>query len=151
MLGAVRNATIGAEIVVDASGRTLYRLSPETPRHLLCTRSCLRSWLPLTVPSPRSRLVASGGVDGRLATFRRPDGRLQVTLRGIPLYLFSEDRSGGQANGRWIRALGGVWDIVLAQAATMHVQPPPVTPSGSHPAPGGPVPGPKLPPNPPPI
>jgi len=136
---ALRNPAVGATVVVDAVGRTLYRLSPEGPRHLLCTRSCLQSWQPLTVASRASGLVTGLGVDGRLATFRRPDGTLQVILRGFPLYRFSADRSAGQSFGRALHGFGGVWEVILARSSTRppHRQGPPS--------------GPKLPPNPPPI
>jgi hypothetical protein len=36
MVGSVTNAKFGEQIVVDAHGRTLYALSPETTHHLLC-------------------------------------------------------------------------------------------------------------------
>ena len=72
---------------------------PETTRHLLCTRACTHTWPPLTVASRRTKLRAGPGVHGRLGVFRRPDGRLQVTLRGFPLYRFSGDRTRDAANG----------------------------------------------------
>ncbi len=136
---ALRNPAVGATIVVDAVGRTLYRLSPESPRHLLCTGSCLQTWQPLTVPTRRSTLVTGLGADGRVATFRRPEGTLQVTLRGFPLYRFSADRSVGQSFGRALHGFGGVWEVILARSST---RPPHRR---------GPPSGPKLPPTPPPI
>jgi predicted lipoprotein with Yx(FWY)xxD motif len=137
---AAPNGAVGHALVVDGSGHTVYRLSGETPRHLLCVGSCTRSWPPLTVSSRRSKFVKGPGVQGRLAMFLRPDGRVQVTLRGSPLYRFSGDRLAGQARGRGIHRSGGVWGIVTARAPKRPPTPPPA-----------PIGGPKLPPNPPPI
>jgi predicted lipoprotein with Yx(FWY)xxD motif len=126
-------------IVVDGAGRTLYHLTGERTRHVRCSGSCLRSWLPLTVTSGSTKLVGGGGVAGRLAIFRRPSGTLQVTLRGFPLYRFAGDRVAGQTLGNGVHRSGGVWALVLARAPKLS---PIVPPAG--------VPGPKLPPIPPP-
>src|SRR5271155_3162381 len=53
-VGAASNSTLGEQVVVNAQGHTLYALSPETAKHLLCTSSeCLKFWPPLTVPSSK--------------------------------------------------------------------------------------------------
>jgi len=138
---AARSEAVGRVIVVDGRGRTLYRLPGETPHQLLCLGSCPQSWPPLTVPSRNAKLVKGPGVQGRLAVFHRPDGKLQVTLRGSPLYHFSGDHLAGQARGRGIHSVGGgVWGVVTARST----KPPPIQPPP-------PIPGPKLPPIPPPI
>ena len=88
-LTAAHNAKLGATIVVDAQGRTLYALSGETARHLKCSSAlCVRFWVPLTVGSAHATLHAGAGVHGALGEFRRPDGSEQVTLRGLLLYRF---------------------------------------------------------------
>jgi predicted lipoprotein with Yx(FWY)xxD motif len=125
--------------VVDASERTLYHLTGESTHHVRCTGSCLRSWLPLTVTSPSTKLIEGQAVSGQLEIFRRPDGTLQVTLRGFLLYRFAGDRVAGQTLGNGIYRSGGAWALVLARAPKLQ---PIVPPTG--------VPGPKLPPIPPP-
>jgi hypothetical protein len=45
---------------------------------------------------------------------RRSDGRLQVALRGRPLYRFSGDHAKGEANGEGIESFGGTWHAVTA-------------------------------------
>jgi predicted lipoprotein with Yx(FWY)xxD motif len=112
---ATHNAKLG-RIVVDAHGRTIYVLSPETARHLLCkTRECFEVWPPLTVPSRKTMLKAGAGVRGRLAILRRSNGMLQLTLNGMPLYHFSGDGRKGEAKGQHIHSFGGVWHVIRAR------------------------------------
>jgi len=110
-LSTAHNARIGASIVVDSRGRTLYTLSPETTHHLLCTSSlCFHFWPPVKV-SKTSKLTKASGVHGTLGKLRR-HGFLQLTLNGHPLYLFSGDTRKGQANGEGLRTFGGTWHVV---------------------------------------
>jgi predicted lipoprotein with Yx(FWY)xxD motif len=114
---ASKNAAVGKTIVVDAKGRTLYRLQGDTTSHLLCTSTaCVGAWPPLTVKSGSTKVQAGNGVKGKLAVFKRPDGKFQVTLRGLPLYRFSGDSAKGQANGEGITSFGGTWHVVPAKA-----------------------------------
>ena len=122
-VGSASNAKVGEKIVVDAHGRTLYALSPETAHRLLCKSSeCLKVWPPLTVRSGKTKLVAGSGVHGRLAILRRSNGVLQVTLGGLPLYRFSGDSAKGAANGEGIKSFGGTWHVI--SAATGMAPPP---------------------------
>jgi predicted lipoprotein with Yx(FWY)xxD motif len=113
------SSTLGEQITVDADGRTLYVLSPETTRHLLCKSSaCLRFWPPLTVRSSRTKLKAGPGVHGHLAILRRSNGMLQVTLGGLPLYRYSGDGAKGETNGQHIHSFGGIWHVLPAARTT---------------------------------
>ncbi len=143
VLGAVTNTKFEERIVVDAHGRTLYALSPETSRHLLCKSSeCLSAWPPLTVRSRKTKLKAGPGVHGQLGILRRSNGMLQVTLRGLPLYRFSGDSAKGAANGEGIMSFGGTWHVLAAAssapptpvaAETTPSSPPPMTPGYTSP------------------
>jgi predicted lipoprotein with Yx(FWY)xxD motif len=155
---AATNPALGARIVVDRHGRTLYVLSPETAHQLLCTsRQCLAAWPPATVSSAHAKLTLGTGVTGRLGTLRRSDGRFQLTLRGHPLYRFVADHAKGQANGNGIRNFGGTWHalaptggfVVVKKPATTT---PPTTPTTTTPAATTPAPTPPAPaPTPPPM
>ncbi len=127
-VGSASNSRLATRVAVSAQGRTLYALSPETTHRLLCTSAaCLKAWPPLTVPSRKTKLRAGSGVHGQLGILRRSDGRLQVTLRGRPLYRFSGDRAKGEANGEGIESFGGTWHAVTAAAGAS--SPTPTTPS----------------------
>jgi predicted lipoprotein with Yx(FWY)xxD motif len=132
-LSSSANAPLGKMIVVDAHGRTVYALSPETDHHLLCRSSaCLAVWHP--VPG-RSQRVTVMGVVGRARVLRRGSSRLQVTLRGMPLYTFAGDNAKGKANGEGIKSFGGTWHVVPATVTQA------MTPAPAPPAPSAPLPG----------
>jgi predicted lipoprotein with Yx(FWY)xxD motif len=133
-VGSATNAKFGSEkIVVDAHGRTLYALSPETTHHLLCkTNECLHAWPPLTVHSREGKLTAEPGVHGHLGILRRSNGMLQVTLGGLPLYHFSGDSAKGAANGESIKSFGGTWHVISAATGA------PLEPAMTEPTPSSP-------------
>jgi len=117
-LSRAKNSTIGKTIVVDSRGLTVYELSPETTHHLLCTKAkgCFKVWPPVTVPTAKTKITASG-VNGKLGTLHR-NGFFQLTLGGRPLYHFFLDASKrGSAKGQGIHSFGGSWHVVAASAA----------------------------------
>jgi predicted lipoprotein with Yx(FWY)xxD motif len=124
---AVHNSAVGKTIVVESKkGMTLYRLSPETRSHLLCNSStCTGFWPPLTVKSLHTTLRKGPGITGKLGVFKRPDGKFQVTLRGIPLYRFVGDSAKGNANGEGLQSFGGTWHVVTAKPSGTAVAPMP--------------------------
>ncbi|HWG08959.1 MAG TPA: hypothetical protein VN672_08115 [Solirubrobacteraceae bacterium] len=118
-LSSASNSRLGHPVVVNPQGRTLYRLSPETTRHLLCkSKECLTNWPPLTVKSAKTKLKAGAGVKGRLGIFRRSNGTFQVTLNGLPLYRYAGDSAKGQANGEGIETFGGIWHAIKASSSS---------------------------------
>jgi predicted lipoprotein with Yx(FWY)xxD motif len=142
-LRAKTNAKLGKTIVVNSHGRTVYWLSPETTHHLLCTSAtCFGFWPPVTVRSRSVHLVAGPGIQGKLGILRRSNGKLQLTLRGMPLYTFAGDSAAGEVNGEGIQTFGGTWHAVTAKAhsagapAPAAPAPQPAAPNGSPPAPG---------------
>ena len=116
-LRSASSSRLGERIVVDASGRTVYTLSGETSRHLMCTSSqCLRFWPPVTT-SAHGKLKAGRGVRGKLGRLSR-NGKVQVTLGGRPLYRFSGDSAAGQTHGEGIQSFGGTWHVVKASGSS---------------------------------
>jgi predicted lipoprotein with Yx(FWY)xxD motif len=100
----VKEARHGARtILTTADGHTLYSLSVEKSGRFVCTRSsgCLTVWHPLVVP-PGAALV--GPV--KLGKIERPDGGVQATFRGLPLYTFTGDKKAGQVKGDGVKDVG---------------------------------------------
>ena len=100
----VKEAKIkGKTVLTNVAGHTLYSLSSETHGKFSCTKpsGCLSIWHPLKI---------AGGVKPvgpvKLGTVKRPEGGLQVTYRGRPLYTFVEDTKPGQANGEGVKDVG---------------------------------------------
>jgi predicted lipoprotein with Yx(FWY)xxD motif len=101
------NSSVGGTVLVDSQGMTLYHLSGEQNGKFICTSStCVGVWHPLTVAAG----TTPAGVSA-LATVKRPDGTVQVTYKGTPLYTFAQDTSPGQANGQGIKDVG-TWSAV---------------------------------------
>jgi predicted lipoprotein with Yx(FWY)xxD motif len=142
-VGSASSSKLEEQIAVSSAGRTLYALSPETTSHLLCKSSeCLKFWPPVTVPSRSTKLKAGPGVHGHLGILHRSNGMLQVTLRGLPLYRFSEDHAKGQTHGQGIESFGGTWHAVTASSTPT----PTMTAPQPAPAPTAPAPAPTAPP-----
>jgi predicted lipoprotein with Yx(FWY)xxD motif len=93
-------------VLTNTQGMTLYSLSVEKNGKFVCTGSCTATWPPL--------LVSAGTTPkgpAKLGTIKRPEGKIQVTFKGLPLYTFDGDSAKGQANGEGIKDVG-VWHAV---------------------------------------
>jgi predicted lipoprotein with Yx(FWY)xxD motif len=56
-----------------------------------CTGACAKAWPPLLVRSRAAVPTRIAGIKGAFGTIRRPDGRLQVTHRGLPVYTYAHE------------------------------------------------------------
>jgi predicted lipoprotein with Yx(FWY)xxD motif len=90
-------------ILTAANGHTLYSLSVEKGGRFVCTKSseCLGIWHPLLIPADST---PKGPV--KLGTVERPEGGVQVTFRGRPLYSFAADNKPGQTKGNGLKDVG---------------------------------------------
>ena len=88
-------------IVVDSAGMSLYFFTKDVKDSgtSACTGACLTAWPPLltTAATP-----AAEGVTGTLGTITTPDGANQVTLNGLPLYYFAQDKNPGDILGQGV-------------------------------------------------
>jgi predicted lipoprotein with Yx(FWY)xxD motif len=93
----------GKTILTATNGHTLYSLSAERHGKFFCTKSsgCMTIWHPLKVASG---VKPEGPV--KLGTVKRPEGGVQVTYRGLPLYTFSQDKKAGEIEGEGIKDVG---------------------------------------------
>lgn len=98
-------------ILATAGGRTLYDFTPDTPTSSACTSGlCVRLWPPLlTTGTPT---VGRGLRPSLVGTIRRPDGQLQVTYGGHPLYTWLGDSEPGMITGQAIVNVGGYWYVI---------------------------------------
>ena len=112
LVSTAQNAKLHTKVLINRSGRTLYHLSVEHKGHFICTNTtCLSAWHPLIVAKGTK---PTGTVS--LGTLVRPDGRIQVTYKGGPLYTFVEDTKRGDVKGEGFRDVG-VWHAATIGAA----------------------------------
>jgi predicted lipoprotein with Yx(FWY)xxD motif len=115
VVGSATRGSFGA-ILVDRSGATLYRYTPDGTAKSTCTGGCATIWPPLTVPAGTTSVAAAAGISaGALGTITRSDGTRQVTYKGMPLYTYTGDTSAGQTSGQGV---GGTWYVVTVSGAT---------------------------------
>ena len=100
-------------VLANATGHTIYWFARDhrgSPRSA-CTGRCLLVWLPVT-----GHPVAAKGLtlDAVLGTITRPDGVVQATYDGYPLYTFASDSAPGQVRGN---GAAGTWHVIPEKAA----------------------------------
>jgi len=106
-VNAAQDPTLGP-ILVDGKGMTLYLYKPDSPNQSACAGGCAKAWPPLVVSSGEA-VPAGSGVTGKLTTFARADGSMQVAYDGTPLYYYAADSKAGDTTGQGV---GGVWFVL---------------------------------------
>lgn len=95
------------EILVDATGMSLYLFMNDTTDVSTCYGNCAANWPPLAADGD---FTGGEGVDpDLLGTTARDDGTLQISYNGWPLYYYTDDAAPGDVNGQGV---GGVWFLV---------------------------------------
>jgi predicted lipoprotein with Yx(FWY)xxD motif len=112
---SAQNSALG-KILVTASGRTLYHDSAEKKNVVKCLGSCASQWPPLLVATGAKPVPGPGVTASLLGTVKRPDGKLQVTYAGLPLYAFAGDKKAGDVKGQ---GLSGLWHALTPAGATV--------------------------------
>jgi predicted lipoprotein with Yx(FWY)xxD motif len=81
-------------ILANRSKKALYYWTVEKRAggKIKCTGACARAWPPLIVHSRSSVPRTIRGIPGRFGTIRRPDGRWQVTHRGLAVYTYAHEK-----------------------------------------------------------
>jgi predicted lipoprotein with Yx(FWY)xxD motif len=106
-------------VATDQRGHTLYLFAKDVrdPSVSTCAADCAERWPPLLVTGE----VGVTGIDPDLVgTVTRPDGRIQVTVGGWPVYTFAQDTEPGQANGQGAQDL---WSAVTPQGGAASTRP----------------------------
>jgi predicted lipoprotein with Yx(FWY)xxD motif len=99
-------------VLVDSNGKALYASDQEAKGTVVCTGACNSFWEPVTV---NGGVPHDGSVPGRLGTVKRPDGGMQLTYKGMPLYSFTQDRPGEVTGDGFNDAFAGrqfTWNVV---------------------------------------
>ena len=88
-------------IVVDANGMSVYFFTKDVKDSgtSACTGACLTMWPPVT---STAATPTAEGVSGTLGTITTPDGAKQVTLNGLPLYYYAQDKKPGDILGQGV-------------------------------------------------
>jgi predicted lipoprotein with Yx(FWY)xxD motif len=85
-------------------GQTLYTFDLDKTGSSACSGECAEKWPPLLVsPAEAASLAAP------LGTITRPNGLLQVTHKGRPVYTYFLDHVEGDDKGDGV---GGVWNDI---------------------------------------
>jgi predicted lipoprotein with Yx(FWY)xxD motif len=128
---ASSNATAGrvtlhttklGKVLATSSGRTLYLFMADKHGRSACYGKCATNWPPLMKKGKVS--VSSGLRANLLGTAKRRNGKLQVTYKGHPLYLFSLDHRAGQVAGQGLNFFGGKWFVVSSAGKAIKKAPP---------------------------
>ncbi len=113
LVKSASNAALGATVLVDSHGMTLYSLSGEQAGHFICTSSaCMQVWHPLLAPAGAPVAAVAS-----LSTVARPDGSEQLAYKGMPLYTFAGDQAPGEAKGQGLKDVG-TWSAVTVGTAS---------------------------------
>lgn len=93
------------------NGSTVYLFEKDTGSKSTCLGACAAAWPPVTTSgmAPKTSGKANASL---LGTTTRPDGTVQVTYAGHPIYFYSADTAPGQTNGEGVDAFGAEWYVV---------------------------------------
>jgi len=110
---STQNSSLGS-ILVSSTGHTLYHFQSEPKNVVKCTGACATQWPPLLIGAGVTPIAAPGVTASLLGTVKRPDGKLQVTYKGLALYLYSGDKKAGDVKGQ-----GGTWHAIAPSGAVV--------------------------------
>jgi predicted lipoprotein with Yx(FWY)xxD motif len=112
---AVATTDLG-DVLVDAGGMTLYVFTPDAQGDSTCLEGCADRWPPV----PEATAVGDGLDPALLGTATRPDGDVQATYGGWPLYRFAADVAPGDVAGQGV---GQVWYVLDAAGSPVMTAP----------------------------
>ncbi|HXF01862.1 MAG TPA: hypothetical protein VN601_02640 [Arthrobacter sp.] len=95
------------KIVVDGKGMTVYVFTKDVANSgkSACTGDCLSAWPPvLAETTPKLN-----GVTAKVGLIATPDGKHQVTLNGMPIHYWAQDKAAGDTGGQNVN---DVWYVV---------------------------------------
>jgi predicted lipoprotein with Yx(FWY)xxD motif len=121
-----KKTSIGTALVDGKASHTLYLFMKDKNGKSSCNGACASNWPPyLTTGKPKA---GAGVKQSLLGTFKRSNGKLQVTYNKHPLYWFKFDKATGSTKGEDVSAFGGTWYAVNAKGAAIK----PAAPTGGY-------------------
>lgn len=95
-------------IVVDGKGMSVYYYTKDVKDSgkSNCIGDCLVAWPPVITTNDTPKVE---GVTGKVGTITTADGKKQVTIEGMPVYLWEKDKDPGDVTGQGV---GNVWYLV---------------------------------------
>src|SRR4051794_15238214 len=96
------------KIVVDAKGMTVYYFTKDVKDSgkSNCTGECIAAWPPVLTQSDKPKVE---GVTGTVGTIPTPEGKKQITINGLPIYYWVNDKNPGDTTGQDVN---DVWYVV---------------------------------------
>ncbi len=104
----IRNSPKFGPYLVSTRQLTLYYSTRDRSGESNCKGACTANWLPYIVPLLDIVLKGAGGINGKIGTIVKPNGSLQLTYNGSPLYFWHNDSEADEAFGQGI---DGVWFV----------------------------------------
>ncbi|WNV82636.1 hypothetical protein [Umezawaea sp. Da 62-37] len=94
-------------VVINGAGLTLYRFDKDSadPSKATCNGDCAVTWPPVTV-AHGGKVFFAGIKKDDIGVVKRDDGKLQITIKGWPVYRFAKDTKPGDTLGQGV---GGTW------------------------------------------
>jgi predicted lipoprotein with Yx(FWY)xxD motif len=109
-LVSTKRVKLGTVLATGPKQRTVYLFEGDKGSASACSGSCARVWPPVTTTgNPRAGGAAAAA---SLGTIKRPDGSMQVTYRGHPLYTYSSDKDTSDSYGQGIKSFGADWYVI---------------------------------------
>jgi predicted lipoprotein with Yx(FWY)xxD motif len=91
----VKAVSVGSfgKVLTTKGGQALYYWTPEKQRKgkIFCVGGCAVIWPVLTLKKGQKYRKWMKGIPGKFGAIRRPDGRRQLTHRGLPLYTYANE------------------------------------------------------------
>jgi predicted lipoprotein with Yx(FWY)xxD motif len=97
------------EIIVNADGMTAYYFDKDVPDSgsSSCAGECAVAWPSIT--SETTTPMVDESITATVGTITGVAGETQITVNGLPIYLFQKDVAPGDVNGQ---AVGDVWWVI---------------------------------------
>jgi predicted lipoprotein with Yx(FWY)xxD motif len=103
--------------LTDGSGRAVYFFMADSTDKTRCTGPCLAAWPAVYATGTPS--ASGSALSANLGAFTRPNGKKQMTYKGLPLYYFAGDTGAGMTAGQGISQFGAKWWLVSPAGAPL--------------------------------